>query len=200
LVFEWDERKRHRNLTKHRIDFLDVLSIFDEPQRVEIEDTRLDYRERRYVILCPLKGGWFTSPIRCVEVLDASFRRVRQTGGNSASMSDTETISRAVLTTDGRVLVEQADGSYRPAKGQTDWAEVDRISDEELAEAIAADPDDPANDPEFWRRAQLVHPAKRRVTLRLDADLIAWFRAQGRDYQARINAVLRRHYERARDR
>ena len=115
-------------------------------------------------------------------------------------MTDTETLTRAVLTTDGRVLVEQPDGSYRPATGETDWSRVDRMSEAELAAAIAADPDDPANDPGFWERARLVYPKKERVTLRLDADLLAWFRRQGRGYQSRINAILRRHYEHLRER
>jgi DNA repair protein RadC len=114
-------------------------------------------------------------------------------------MGDTETLTRAVLTTDGRVLVEQPDGSYRPARGQTDWSEVDRMSETELAAAIAGDPDDPGNDPDFWERAQLVYPNKERVSLRLDADVLTWFRRQGRGYQSRINAILRRHYERASD-
>jgi uncharacterized protein (DUF4415 family) len=39
---------------------------------------------------------------------------------------------------------------------------------------------------------------KQRLTLRLDADLVAWFKAQGPSYQARMNAVLRAHVERAR--
>jgi uncharacterized protein (DUF4415 family) len=115
-------------------------------------------------------------------------------------MPATETLTRAVFTTDGRVLVEQPDGSYRPANGETDWSRVDRMSEAELAAAIAADPDDPANDPGFWERARLVYPKKERVTLRLDADLLAWFRRQGRGYQSRINAILRRHYEHVRER
>jgi uncharacterized protein (DUF4415 family) len=115
-------------------------------------------------------------------------------------MTDTETFTRAVLTTDGGVLVEQPDGSLRPATGETDWSRVDRMSEAEFAAAIAADPDDPANDPGFWERARLVYPKKQRVTLRLDADLLAWFRRRGRGYQARINAILRRHYEHVRER
>jgi uncharacterized protein (DUF4415 family) len=115
-------------------------------------------------------------------------------------MTDTETRARAVLTTDGKVLVEQPDGSYRPATGETDWSRIDAMSDAELAATIAADPDDPANDPSFWERARLVYPKKERVTLRLDADLLAWFRRQGRGYQSRINAILRRHYEHVRGR
>ena len=115
-------------------------------------------------------------------------------------MSETEMLRRAVLTADGRVLVEQPDGSYRPARGKTDWARVDRMSEAELDAAVAADRDDPGNDPEFWDRAHLVFPRKERVTLRLDADVLDWFCHQGRGYQARINAILRRHFEHSRNR
>ena len=70
-----------------------------------------------------------------------------------------------------------------------DHPRVEAIGEAELAAAIAADP---ANDPEFWQRAVLVYPAaKERVTVRLDRDVLTWFRSQGRGYQTRINAVLR---------
>lgn len=110
----------------------------------------------------------------------------------SRSAKKPERTTRVILGTDGRVLIEQADGSYRPAQGQTDWARVDAMSEAELEATIAADPDDPGNDPAFWERAELVYPvAKERVTLRLDRDVVAWFRSQGRGYQTRMNAVLR---------
>ncbi len=39
-------------------------------------------------------------------------------------------------------------------------------------------------------------PLKKPVTLRLDADVIAWFKKDGRRYQTRINAALRKVMER----
>ena len=44
-------------------------------------------------------------------------------------------------------------------------------------------------------RGRFYRPIKQQVTLRIDADLIAWFRAQGGKYQARINAALREYVE-----
>jgi uncharacterized protein (DUF4415 family) len=46
-----------------------------------------------------------------------------------------------------------------------------------------------------WRRVSELVPAenKQQITLRLDADLIAFFRATGRRYQSRINAALREY-------
>jgi len=38
---------------------------------------------------------------------------------------------------------------------------------------------------------ELFRPIKKPVTLRLDADVIAWFKAKGRGYQTRINRALR---------
>jgi uncharacterized protein (DUF4415 family) len=46
-----------------------------------------------------------------------------------------------------------------------------------------------------WRRVSELVPAenKQQITLRLDADLIAFFRSTGRRYQSRINAALREY-------
>ena len=161
---------------------------------------RTDYGERRFVILCPLVGRLIhvtytmrDTNRRIISARKANRREHRIYERNRDAQA-------AVLTADGRVLVEQPDGSYRPAQGETDWAKVDRTSEAELEAIVAADSDDPGNDPEFWDRAQLVFPKKERVTLRLDADVLDWFRGQGRGYQARINAILRRHFEHSRNR
>jgi uncharacterized protein (DUF4415 family) len=72
------------------------------------------------------------------------------------------------------------------------FQEVDRIF-EEVAEAIDP-PRIRAPIPALWRdveRAFPTHPPRRQLTLRLDEDVIAFFRRQGRGYQVRMNAVLR---------
>lgn len=105
-------------------------------------------------------------------------------------MSGTEQTTRAIVTRDGRMLIEQPDGSFRLAEGETDWARVDAMSEEELEAAIASDPDDPGNDPTFWEPARVVYPApKARVTMRLDRDILDLFKAPDRGYQTRIQAV-----------
>ena len=50
------------------------------------------------------------------------------------------------------------------------------------------------------RRGVFYRPVKQQITLRLDADIIAWFKAQahgGRGYQTEINGALRQHVQRA---
>jgi uncharacterized protein (DUF4415 family) len=44
-------------------------------------------------------------------------------------------------------------------------------------------------------RGRFYRPIKRQITLRIDADLLEWFRAQGGKYQTRINAALREYVE-----
>lgn len=52
-------------------------------------------------------------------------------------------------------------------------------------------------DEDFWRNARIVmpKPAKEAISLRVDQDILAWFRAQGRGYQSRMTAVLRASVE-----
>jgi uncharacterized protein (DUF4415 family) len=51
-------------------------------------------------------------------------------------------------------------------------------------------------DDAFWRDAEIQMPeAKASVHLRLDADVLEWFRAQGRGHLTRMNAVLRSYME-----
>ena len=45
---------------------------------------------------------------------------------------------------------------------------------------------------EFWEQARIVEPsAKQAISLRVDTDVLGWFKRQGPRYQSRINAVLR---------
>lgn len=64
-----------------------------------------------------------------------------------------------------------------------------------------SDPDAPERvDWSGAARGVLFRPLKKPVALRLDADVLAWFKSQGDGYQTRINAALREHMERDRRR
>lgn len=54
--------------------------------------------------------------------------------------------------------------------------------------------DTPPAKPEEWRDAtvgKFYRPIKQQLTLRIDADVVDWFKKQGRGYQTRINELLR---------
>ncbi|MGI9304851.1 MAG: BrnA antitoxin family protein [Gammaproteobacteria bacterium] len=66
------------------------------------------------------------------------------------------------------------------------------MTDEQIRAGIEADPDAHPTDEDFWKAAKVVMPqAKETITIRLDPDVLEWFRKTGRGYQTRINAVLR---------
>ena len=77
-------------------------------------------------------------------------------------------------------------------KDKTDYARLRALTDADIKRAVADDPDTFIPDAAWWKRARVVMPAtKEMVTLRLDPDVLIWFRKRGRGYQTRINAVLR---------
>lgn len=105
-----------------------------------------------------------------------------------------ESITRAVLTHDGEVLIEQPDGSYRKAGSKTDWQRVNTLTEEEIDAAALADADAPPLDDAFWAEARIVEPQRvpaRNQGMRLDPEVIDWFKAQGPGWLARVNGVLR---------
>jgi uncharacterized protein (DUF4415 family) len=55
--------------------------------------------------------------------------------------------------------------------------------------------DIPELDREWFAKARLVTPAERKhqMTIRIDGDVIEWFKAQGKGYQTHMNAVLREY-------
>ena len=77
------------------------------------------------------------------------------------------------------------------------------------AKELAALPDEaidtsdiPALGEAFWKNARVVMPEERgktQITAKFDADMVAWFKKQGRGYQGRMNAVLRSFYEARRE-
>lgn len=74
----------------------------------------------------------------------------------------------------------------RAMKRRTDWEHLREAGDHE-------------GEPEFemdWDSAELVEPApKKLISLRLDPDIIEFFRSKGKGYQTRMNAVLRSYVE-----
>lgn len=80
--------------------------------------------------------------------------------------------------------------------GRADLARLRRVTD---AEIERTSPAELANLPaDFWDSALLV-PAinKEAISLRVDTDVLSWFRAQGPRYQSRMNAVLRAYMKAA---
>jgi uncharacterized protein (DUF4415 family) len=82
-------------------------------------------------------------------------------------------------------------GKTSKTRRGTDWNRLRGLSDADISKGIESDPDAHPTDEKFWKDAKVVLPRpKAVVTMRLDADLLEWFRRE-RGYQTRINAILR---------
>lgn len=74
--------------------------------------------------------------------------------------------------------------------GKTDWERLKRLTDKEIEAAIASDPDSdfPLGEGEW----EIVIPVRKQpVSIRLDEDVLNFFKETGPRYQTRINEVLR---------
>ena len=80
---------------------------------------------------------------------------------------------------------------------RTDWERLKALSDAEITRAAQADPDARPVDGNFFDVARrvpiedLLPKPKPQITLRLDEEVLTWFRKGGKGYQTRINAVLK---------
>lgn len=75
-------------------------------------------------------------------------------------------------------------------RSKTDWKRMAAMKDEDIDTS-----DIPELDEDFFRQAEIRLPPKQPVTIRLDADVLEWFKANGQGYQTRINKLLRSYME-----
>jgi uncharacterized protein (DUF4415 family) len=79
---------------------------------------------------------------------------------------------------------------------ESDWEAVRAKTEEQLEADIASDPDWADIPHDWYKDAELVDPRKKKLmSLRLDADVVDWFKAQGDGYQTKMNAVLKAFVE-----
>ena len=81
----------------------------------------------------------------------------------------------------------------RRGEDRTDWARVDATTEADLERAIALDEDERDLEPD-WTRAELVMP-KQSVHLRLDSEVVEFFKAGGKGHITRMQAVLRAYVD-----
>jgi uncharacterized protein (DUF4415 family) len=79
-------------------------------------------------------------------------------------------------------------------KGKTDFERLRNTTDAEIEAQIANDPD--FSEDWNWGDAVLVIPPKKKpISIRVDEDVLDYFKAEGAGYQRRMNAVLRSYME-----
>jgi uncharacterized protein (DUF4415 family) len=91
------------------------------------------------------------------------------------------------------------------ARSRTDWpplptlsrerGRVGRGTDDEIAAAVGSDPDAAPLDIDWSQAVLAVPPRKKAISIRIDPDVLDYFKNEGPGYQRRINAVLRSYVE-----
>ncbi len=80
--------------------------------------------------------------------------------------------------------------------GETDWNRLERTTDEDIERQVAADPDAaPILGDDWFKDAELVPPNKQMISIRVDKDVLEFFKGTGKSYQTRMNSVLRAYME-----
>jgi uncharacterized protein (DUF4415 family) len=98
--------------------------------------------------------------------------------------------SNIVRYTSDEIRAMVANGESR-----TDWVKFSEMTEEELEASILADPDD-IHEPVDWTKAvKGIPPPKDHINIRLDHDVLEWFKSNGRGYQTLMNNVLRSYVE-----
>lgn len=82
-----------------------------------------------------------------------------------------------------------------PRRGKTDWAAVDAFTDEEIEAAVRNDPDAVPLNVDWSKAVLIIPPKKRAISIRLDEDVLDYFKKEGAGYQRRMNAVLRSYMQ-----
>lgn len=119
--------------------------------------------------------GKSRSPVRSAARSAGSYRRGAHQGKNDENIT----------------VVSRDD----PRRSKTDWAAIDALTDDEIAEAVARDPDAVPIGLDWSDAVLVVPPKKTAISIRVDDDVLAYFKEQGAGYQRRMNAVLRSYMD-----
>jgi uncharacterized protein (DUF4415 family) len=91
--------------------------------------------------------------------------------------------------------VDEINAMRRRGESLTDWDRVKAMTEAELEASIAADPDD-IHEELDWTKAFIgLPPRKKDIHIRIDSDVLDWFKQTGEGYQTRMNNVLRAFFE-----
>jgi uncharacterized protein (DUF4415 family) len=168
-MFAWDEAKRRANLKKHGIDFVDAEKIF-RGVTLTAEDTRESYGEPRFLtlgLLERIRSCRLRIPSVVTIFVSFLFARPRNMKRATTSRKSSTNLSRVRKMIDADVVRDGDAPEWTP---------------EMFARAVA-------------RKGLKPVPKKALLSLRIDSDVIEWFKKQGAGYQSRMNALLRAYME-----
>jgi uncharacterized protein (DUF4415 family) len=113
------------------------------------------------------------------------------------SGDDEHIVTHVASLADGTYIIEHSNGRLERRKSETDWDKLRNLTDEEINASIAGDPD--WSDDWNWSEGVVVIPPKKKaISIRVDEDVLDYFKQHGAGYQRRMNAVLRSYMDQTR--
>src|SRR5260364_393337 len=175
MEFEWEPSKAKSNLRKHAIPFDYAIRVFLDENRLEQVDSRTDYRETRWITI-GLKNN--QEIVVVYTVREETIRIISARRQTAMKEMTTGTVKFKL------------DPNNLPELTEEQKAQLNSIKDEDIDYS-----DIPSQIGVQWKRPGALIPIgnKHQVTLRLDADVLNFFKKKGKRYQSRINAVLREY-------
>jgi uncharacterized protein (DUF4415 family) len=167
MRFEWDEQKNRLNLRKHDVRFATAVLVFDDPYAITQRDVTFEDEKRWITVGARGRVRFYWSFILFMRnTTKKSFASSRLAPPNRTKGEPMRKLTKEQKR-DIRVIAAKRDEDidFSDAPAVVDWngAEIGK----------------------FYR------PMKKPVTMRLDSDVIAWLKADGRGYQTKANWLLR---------
>jgi uncharacterized DUF497 family protein len=176
--FDWDPEKARSNERKHGISFAIAQDVFSDPDALS-EGDRSEGGERRRQTLGLADGVLLLLVAHTVEN-DGQDEIIRIISARAPTGRRENDMRKSAKRTTASVLTAAQRRKVAALAAQPD-ARIDYSDIPPLTER-------------FWENAvrnPFYRPIKQQLTVRLDADVIAWLRRQGQGYQTRLNTLLR---------
>jgi uncharacterized protein (DUF4415 family)/uncharacterized DUF497 family protein len=177
--FEWDEGKAKTNERKHGVRFEDAMLVFADPYAL-VDQDRIEGGDSDGKPSVWPGASYYSS------LLTPFAMRKRTKSFVSSQLEEQFGRSANGMT---KIVKKSLSDSRLTAGRKRRLKKLSRQPDNKINTS-----DIPELTERFWQNAvrnPFYRPLKQQLTLRLDADVIAWLRRQGRGYQTRANALLR---------
>jgi len=186
IRFEWDEAKNLSNRRKHGVRFEEASQVFRDPLYVSVQD-RVEGGELRWQTFGMVEDVLLLTVAHTVreeraDGTSVDVIRSSQLDPLPGKRGDAMKRKMVSYTLDKLPPLTKARRAKLKALSTRPESEIDTSDIPEMTE-------------EQWKNARRGHfyrPRKRQITARVDADVLDWLKAQGKGYQSRINAILRR--------
>jgi uncharacterized protein (DUF4415 family) len=90
-----------------------------------------------------------------------------------------------------RYTAKQVKSRIARGEDRTDWDKVDALTGARLEASIRADVDDMGGAPDWTQAVAGIPAPKEHINIRVDHDVLEWFKSRGKGYQTLMNNVLR---------